>query len=74
MLAPVNAKDRGEHADEETETRRVVFKTAFVFDASQTTVLDGAQPAPLESSHEPLTGDSHVHLLAPLRAVAMKYV
>lgn len=70
VLAPVTVKDRDEQAGEETETRRVFFKTAFVFDVSQTAVLDGAEPVPLEAPHQPLAGDSHAHLLAPLRAFA----
>lgn len=70
VLAPVTVKDRDEQPGEETDQRRVFFKTAFVFDVSQTTVLDGAQPAPLEAPHQPLTGDSHAHLLTPLRRFA----
>ena len=46
------------------------FKTAFVFDISQTDVLPGAEPVALEPPHQPLTGDSHAHLLAPLRRFA----
>ena len=42
------------------------FKTAFVFDVSQTDVLPGAEPAALEPPHQPLTGDSHAHLLCAL--------
>jgi hypothetical protein len=68
VLAPVTIKDREKRAGEETEQRRVFFKTAFVFDVSQTAVLDGVEPAPLVAPHQPLTGESHAHLLAPLRA------
>jgi N-terminal domain of anti-restriction factor ArdC len=70
VLAPVTGKDQDEQAGEETETRRVFFKTAFVFDVSQTTVLDGAEPVALEAPSQPLAGDSHAHLLAPLRGFA----
>jgi hypothetical protein len=48
----------------------VLFRTAFVFDVSQTDVLDGAEPAALEPPRQPLSGDSHAHLLAPLRGFA----
>jgi antirestriction factor ArdC-like protein/uncharacterized protein DUF6782 len=67
ILAPVTVKDRAKLGGEETDERRVFFKTAFVFDVSQTDVVPGAEPAALEPPHEPLTGDSHAHLLTPLR-------
>ncbi len=67
IFAPVTVKQRDEQG-EEIEKRRVFFRTAFVFDVSQTQLLDGAEPVSLESPREPLTGDSHAHLLAPLRA------
>jgi hypothetical protein len=60
----VTERDPG--TGEETDERRVFFKTAFVFDVSQTVALDGAEPMPLEPPRQPLTGDSHSHLLAPL--------
>lgn len=66
---PVTVKDRQER-DEELGKRRVFFKTAFVFDVSQTEIRDGAEPVELEPPCEPLTGDSHAHLLAPLEAFA----
>ena len=69
ILAPVSVKQRDEH-DEETGERRVFFKTAFVFDVSQTEIRDGAEPVALEPPHQPLTGDSHAHLLAPMVAFA----
>ncbi len=67
ILAPVTVKQRNEQG-EETDERRVFFRTAFVFDVSQTQILDGADPVSLEAPREPLTGDSHAHLLAPLEA------
>lgn len=70
ILAPVPLKQRDEQTGEDTDERRVMFRTAFVFDVSQTEVLDGVEPAVLEPPHAPLTGDSHAHLLAPLRAFA----
>lgn len=70
ILAPVTIKQRDELVGEDAEEGRVAFKTAFVFDVSQTEVLEGVQPAPLEPPRQPLTGDSHAHLLAPLRGLA----
>jgi hypothetical protein len=67
ILAPVTVKQRDERG-EEADERRVFFKTAFVFDISQTEVMDGVEPVSLEPPCEPLTGDSHAHLLAPLQA------
>lgn len=70
ILAPVTVKERDQLPGEPTDQRRVFFKTAFVFDVSQTDVLPGAEPVALEAPHEPLTGDSHAHLIAPLRRFA----
>jgi hypothetical protein len=70
ILAPVTIKQRDKVTEEESHERRVVFTTAFVFDVSQTEVLDGAEPAALEPPREPLTGDSHAHLIAPMRRFA----
>jgi N-terminal domain of anti-restriction factor ArdC len=70
ILAPVSLKERDRLTGEETDERRVFFKTAFVFDVSQTEIRDGAEPAELEPPHQPLTGDSHAHLLAPLQTFA----
>jgi hypothetical protein len=69
ILAPVTVKQRDEH-DEESGERRVFFKTAFVFDVSQTEIRDGAETVALEPPSEPLTGDSHAYLLRPLQAFA----
>ncbi|MCW3063538.1 MAG: hypothetical protein JWN32_710 [Solirubrobacterales bacterium] len=69
ILAPVTVKERDERG-EETGEGRVFFKTAFVFELSQTELLAGVEPAPLEPPCEPLTGDSHAYLIEPLRAFA----
>ncbi len=69
IFAPVSVKERDEHGDE-TGERRVFFKTAFVFELSQTDPLPGVEPVSLRPPCEPLTGDSHAHLLAPLAAFA----
>ncbi|MGO9754926.1 MAG: ArdC family protein [Solirubrobacteraceae bacterium] len=66
---PVAVKERRED-DEDPGQRRVFFKTVFVFDVSQTEIRDGAEPAELEPPREPLKGDSHAYLLAPLEAFA----
>jgi hypothetical protein len=66
ILAPVTVKKRDTLTGERSDERSVFFKTAFVFDVSQTDILPGAEPVALEPPHEPLTGDSHAHLLTPL--------
>jgi hypothetical protein len=64
IVAPMPIKPRDAHDDEEP---RVLFKGVSVFDRSQVAPIDGAEPAPLEPPCEPLTGDSHAHLLGPLQ-------
>jgi hypothetical protein len=66
ILAPITVKQRDQQPGEPSGERRVFFKTAFVFDVSQTDILPGTGPAALEPPHQPLTGNSHAHLLPPL--------
>lgn len=65
ILAPVTVKQRDEQS-EETGERRVFFKTAFVFELSQTEPLPGVEPVSLEPPRQPLTGDSHAQLIEPM--------
>src|SRR4051794_37527946 len=69
ILAPVTVKERDEH-DEETGGMRVFFKTVTVWDVTGTDPLPGKDPVPLAPPAEPITGDSHHHLIAPLIAHA----
>jgi len=69
ILAPVTVKDRDEHGDE-TGEKRLFFRTVSVFDVSMTDVLPGRDPVRLVPPSEPITGDSHRHLIAPLIAHA----
>jgi hypothetical protein len=72
IIAPMPVKPRPDHhadnAKDDQERPRVLFKAIPVFDRSQVGPLDGVEHTPLEPPCEPLTGDSHAHLLAPLRA------
>jgi hypothetical protein len=68
IIAPLPVKERDRLSGEETGETRVLFKTVFVFDRSQVAPLPGVEPTPLEPPTQPLTGDSHAHLLAPLQA------
>ncbi len=64
----LRSKERDRLTGERTDERRVFFKTAFVFEISPIDVLDGMVPVALEPPCEPLTGDSHAHLLRPFQA------
>jgi hypothetical protein len=69
IVAPMPIKDRDADGDDEAQTR-VLFKGVSVFDRQQVAPIDGAEQASLEPPCEPLTGDSHAHLLEPLAAFA----
>jgi hypothetical protein len=69
ILAPVTVKDRDAGVDETSE-KRTFFRAVPVFDASQTEVLAGMEPVPLAPPSQPITGDSHAHLLTPLENLA----
>ena len=77
IFAPMRYRQRnGEQADpEKNEPRLVGFKLAAVFDVSQTDPLPGVEPTPLEPPGQPVSGDSHAHLLDPLEqhAAALGY-
>src|ERR1700730_16248313 len=62
ILAPMTVKQRNQQG-QDSDQRRVFFKTAFVFEVSQTEPLPGVEPLPLTAPREPLTGNSHTHLL-----------
>lgn len=63
-------KERDRTTGEETGETITLFKVVFVFDRSQVRALPSRERAPLEHPSEPLTGDSHAHLLAPVVAFA----
>jgi len=67
ILAPVTAKD-----EETGERKPIGFRAVPVFDASQTDPLPGREPVQLEPDSEPITGDSHKHLLPVLEEYARK--
>jgi hypothetical protein len=69
ILAPVAIKRRDEYGEDSGE-KKVFFRTVAVFDVSMTDALPGKRPVPLEPPSQPITGDSHHHLIAPLTAHA----
>jgi hypothetical protein len=69
ILAPFTVKERDADGEETGETK-TFFRTVPVFDVSMTAPLPGKEPVPLAPPSEPITGDSHRHLIAPLIAYA----
>jgi N-terminal domain of anti-restriction factor ArdC len=69
ILAPVTVKDRDDHG-EETDAKRVFFKAVTVWDVTGTDPMPGKEPVRLAPPAQPITGDSHYHLIAPLIAHA----
>jgi hypothetical protein len=65
ILAPVTVKQRDD-TGEETGEKRIFFRTVPVFDVSMTDPLPGVEPVPLTPPAQPIEGDSHQHLIAPL--------
>jgi hypothetical protein len=63
------ARGGGSSASAETAgvNRRVYFRAVPVFDVSQTDEIPGANVVALTAPVQPLSGDSHAHLLEPLR-------
>lgn len=75
ILAPAGvirrADDARKEEDEAGEPRaRTLFRVIAVFDVAQTEPLPGTQPVPLEPPSEPVTGNTHRHLLGPLEDFA----
>jgi hypothetical protein len=59
-----------EQTERQRERQLARFTTVAVFALSQTDPLPGVEQLPLEPPCEPLTGDSHGHLLEPLGELA----
>jgi hypothetical protein len=76
ILAPMSVRDQEQHASGADDAadgdnpRRTVFRAVPVFDVSQTDPLAGMEPAPLEPPCQPIEGDTHAHLLDPLKRLA----
>jgi antirestriction protein ArdC len=74
IFAPVRYRHRSETEqtdEQEREPQLVGFRLAAVFDVSQTEPLPGVDPTPLEPPGQPVGGESHGHLLAPLEQHAI---
>jgi hypothetical protein len=70
IIAPLPVKERDKLTKEETGDTMMLFKAVFVFDRAQVDPIEGRDQAPLGPPSEPLTGDSHAHLLPPMRGFA----
>ena len=68
ILAPLKIKERDRASGEETGETRTLFRAVPVFDRAQVTA--GEHATALEPPVEPLSGDSHEHLLEPLERFA----
>lgn len=68
IMAPMPVRQRDPKAGSETGETITLFKAVPVFFQDQVEPLPEGEPTPLEPPREPLTGDSHAHLLAPLVA------
>jgi len=69
ILAPISVKDRDADG-QETGEKRTFFRSVAVFDVSMTEVLPGMHPVSLCTPREPICGESHARLLAPLENLA----
>jgi len=67
---PTRRRDPDPAAESDKEQRRVLFRAVPVFDRCQVDALNGQHAAPLEPPSQPLTGDSHAHLIEPAAAFA----
>jgi hypothetical protein len=75
ILAPMPVREREEQtpADGESEDSgraRTLFKSVAVFDIAQTEPIPGRQPVEITPPVQPITGDSHAHLLPRLALFA----
>ena len=68
ILAPVPVKQRDETGGD-TGEKRVFFRTVPVFDVAMTDPLPDMTPVSLTAPAQPIEGDTHAHLIAPLIAL-----
>ena len=71
IFAPRLVAERDPATNEKTGRRKCVgFLVVSVFDVAQTDPTPGCEPMPLDPPSQPITGDSHAELIAPLTALA----
>lgn len=72
MPIPDRDEPATKQAADDGDRVRTLFKSVAVFDVSQTEALPGREAVVLEPPSQPITGDSHAHLLDPLTAFAAR--
>lgn len=70
IMAPMPVRERDPETGEKSDETRVLFKAVSVFDRGQVAPIEGVEQTPLEPPCEPLSGDSHAHLIDPMVAFA----
>ena len=74
IIAPISTRKRhaaGKKSEDDSE-RTTFFRMVPVFDIAQTDPIPGVEQAPLEPPAEPISGDSHAHLIPRLIDFAEK--
>ena len=69
IMAPMTVKARDRQTGEDDGETVTLFKAVPVFSQEQVAPLESGDPVPLEPPRQPLTGDSHAHLLPRLRGL-----
>lgn len=70
ITAPVKVGGCAHDRERNSRGAHLLFRTAFVYEFSQTEPLPDRASSAAQPSREPLDGDSHIHLLPPLQAFA----
>jgi antirestriction protein ArdC len=70
ILAPMPITRSATPVTEDEDDARTIFRAVPVFDVSQTEPIPDQDTVALDPPREPVTGDSHAHLLPPLRQLA----
>jgi antirestriction protein ArdC len=67
---PLRSAESETSTDDDQETVRTLFKSVAVFDVAQTEPIPGHEPVALAPPSQPISGDSHARLVAPLERLA----
>lgn len=70
ILAPISITRSRTQAPGDAEDVHITFHGVSVFDVKQTDPIPDREPVPLCPPSQPVSGDSHAHLLAPLEQLA----
>jgi hypothetical protein len=70
IFAPISLAQSATRLADDEEDVRTIFRAVPVFDVAQTEPVPDQGPVPLEPPRQPVTGDSHAHLLFALEQLA----